>query len=49
MRFKRMMDELSRNATGVIAFCNQITKCSLDVNLANILQFAAATVARHEK
>lgn len=49
MTFKRTMDELSRNATAVIAFCNQITKCSLDVNLANILQSAAAMAARHEK
>lgn len=43
------MDELSSNGTGVIAFCNQITKCSLDVNLTNFLHFAAATEVRHDK
>lgn len=49
MRFERVMDELSSNGTGVIAFCNQITKCSLDVNLTNFLHFAAATEVRHDK
>lgn len=49
MRFERVMDELSSNGTGVIAFCNQITKCSLDVNLTNFLHFAAATEVCHDK
>lgn len=49
MRFERVMDELSSSATGVIAFCNQITECSLDLNLTNFLHFAAATEVRHGK
>lgn len=49
MRFERVMEELSSNGTGVIAFCNQITKCSLDVNLTNFLHFAAATEVCHDK
>lgn len=43
------MDELSSNAIGVIAFCNQITKCSLDVNLTNFLHFAVTTEVRRGK
>lgn len=49
MRFERMMDELSSDATAVIAFRNQITRRGLDANRTNFLYIAATTAARHDR